>query len=73
MCIFRFRCGILSSGRGSRGRLARFLDVRPSVCVSSVSGKGDDFEDLLLAVVRTRLWLPRPKPKPKRSQSARQL
>ena len=40
MCIFRFRCGILSSGRGSRGRLARFLDVCPSVCVSSVGGKG---------------------------------
>ena len=53
MCIFRFRCGILSSGRGSPGRLARFLDVCPSVCVSSVSGKGKDFEDLLLAVVRT--------------------
>lgn len=53
MCIFRFRCGILSSGRASRGRLARFLDVCPSVCVSSVSGKGNDFEDSLLAVVRT--------------------
>ena len=53
MCIFRFRCGILSSSRGSPGSLARFLDVCPSVCVSSVSGKGKDFEDLLLAVVRT--------------------
>ena len=53
-CVFfAFVCGILSSGRGSRGRLARFLDVCPSVCVSSVSGKGNDFEDLLLAVVRT--------------------
>ena len=26
-------CGSLSSGRASRGRLARFLDVCPSVCV----------------------------------------
>ena len=43
----------LPSGRASRGRIARFLDVGPSVCVSSVSGKGNDFEDLLLAVVRT--------------------
>jgi len=46
--------------------LARFLDVCPSVCVSSVSGKGNDFEDLLLAVVRTGQGFGFAKAQPKR-------